>query len=95
VNYVDAIEPVTALKTRTSELIRRARETGQPVVITQNGKATAILQDVASFQRDREALMLLKLAMQGDRDYRRGDVVSDAEADAHFRDRFEKLRGGG
>lgn len=91
-NYADAIEPVTALKTRTSELIRRARESGQPVVITQNGKATAILQDVASFQRDREALMLLKLAAQGDRDYRRGDVVSDAEADVHFRDRIEKLR---
>lgn len=91
-NFADAIEPVTALKTRTSELIRRARDTGQPVVITQNGKATAILQDVASYQRDREALMLLKLAAQGDRDYRQGNVVSDAEADAHFRDRLEKLR---
>lgn len=91
-NYADAIEPVTALKTRTSELIRRARDTGQPVVITQNGKATAILQDVASYQRDREALLLLKLAAQGDRDYRQGNVVSDAEADAHFRDRLEKLR---
>jgi len=91
-NYADAIEPVTALKTRTSELIRRARDTGQPVVITQNGKATAILQDVASYQRDREALMLLKLAAQGDRDYRQGNVVSDAEADAHFRNRLEKLR---
>jgi len=38
------------------------------------------------------ALMLLKLVVQGDRDYRQGNVVSDAEADAHFRDRLEKLR---
>ncbi len=38
----DAIEPVTVLKTRSAELIRRARETRQPVVITQNGKATVV-----------------------------------------------------
>ncbi len=94
-NYANAIEPVTALKTRTSELIRRVHETRQPVVITQNGKATAILQDVASFQRQHESLMLLKLAVQGDQDYRRGNAISDVEADAHFRDRLEKLRGGG
>ncbi len=94
-NYADAIEPVTALKTRTSELIRRVRETRQPVVITQNGKATAILQDVASFQRQRETLMLLKLAVQGDRDYQKASVLSDSEADAHFRARLERSQAGG
>ncbi len=93
-NYSNAIEPVTALKTRTSELIRRARETRQPVVITQNGKATAILQDVDSFQRQHESLMLLKLAVQGDRDYQQGRILSDADADTHFRDRLEMHRSG-
>ena len=55
-NYADGIEPVTVLKTRCAELIRQARETGQPIIITQNGKPTAVLQDVESFQRQREAL---------------------------------------
>ncbi|NKB16781.1 MAG: type II toxin-antitoxin system prevent-host-death family antitoxin, partial [Sphingomonadales bacterium] len=41
--YSEAIEPVTTLKTKSAELIRRARESGQPIVITQNGKATAVL----------------------------------------------------
>jgi prevent-host-death family protein len=61
----DAIEPVTVLKTRSAELIRRARETRQPVIITQNGKATAVLQDVESYQRQREALLLLKYIALG------------------------------
>ncbi len=44
--YSESIEPVTTLKTKSAELIRRAKETGQPIVITQNGKATAVLVDV-------------------------------------------------
>ncbi len=90
----DAIEPVTVLKTRSAELIRRARETRQPVVITQNGRATAVLQDVESYQRQRQALMLLKYVALGERDLRDGAVVDDAEADARFRARLDALAEG-
>lgn len=93
-NYAEGIEPVTTLKTRSAELIRKARESGQPIVITQNGKPTAVLQDVESFQRQREALLLLKLAAQGDQDFRRGDALSDAEADRRFRDRLQEIESG-
>ena len=87
----DAIEPVTVLKTRSAELIRRARETRQPVIITQNGKATAVLQDVESYQRQREALLLLKYVSLGERDLREGAVLADADADTHFRDKLKAL----
>ncbi len=87
----DAIEPVTVLKTRSAELIRRARETRQPVIITQNGKATAVLQDVESYQRQRQALVLLKYVALGERDLRDGAVLSDENADAHFRDKLKAL----
>ena len=42
-NVAKDIEPVTALKARSAELIRRARTGKQPIIITQNGKATAAL----------------------------------------------------
>ncbi len=87
----DAIEPVTVLKTRSAELIRRARETRQPVIITQNGRATAVLQDVESYQRQRRALMLLKYVALGERDLRDGAVLSDTDADTHFRDKLRAL----
>lgn len=87
----DAIEPVTVLKTRSAELIRRARETRQPVIITQNGKATAVLQDVESYQRQRDALLLLKYVALGESDRREGAVLPDADADTHFRDKLKSL----
>ena len=91
-NYIEAIEPVTTLKSKSAELVRRARDSGQPIIITQNGKATAVLQDVESYQRQRQALLLLRYLARGDRDARQGKLLSDAEADQHFRARLEALR---
>lgn len=90
-NYINATEPLSALKTRSTELIRQAKETGQPVILTRSGRPAAILQDVGTYQKQRESLLMLKLAMQGERDYRRGEVFSDADADEHFRAKLKDL----
>ncbi len=86
--HKDGIEPVTALKTKSAELIRKTRETRRPILITQNGRATAVLQDIDSFQKQRDALLLLKLFAQGDRELREGDTMSEEgvsrELEAHL-----------
>lgn len=92
-DYANAIEPVTTLKSKSSELISKARKSGQPIIITQNGKATAVLQDIESFQRQRQALLLLKLAAQGDRELRDGRGVSHAEVVDELRRRFDDVDG--
>ena len=75
---------MTALKTRSADLICRARDCGQPVIIAQNGKATAVLQDFESYQRERQVLLLLKYLARRDQDYRESRVLSDEEADGRF-----------
>ncbi len=92
-NYEEAIEPVTILKTKSAELIRKARESGQPIVITQNGKATAVLQDVGSFQRQRQALLLLKYLAQADQELRQGKGISHAKVRRHFERKLKDLHG--
>jgi prevent-host-death family protein len=88
-DYAKGIEPVTVLKTKSAELIRQARETGQPIIITQNGKPTAVLQDVESFQRQREALTLLKILAKGDQEISQGKVLTH---DAVMRSIERKLK---
>ncbi len=78
-DFAKAIEPVTTLKSKSAELIRLARQTGQPIVITQNGKASAVLQDIESFQRQRKALLLLQFLAKGDRELRAGKGRSHAK----------------
>jgi len=38
-------------------------EAREPMLITQNGEARAVLQDVVSYEQTQESLALLKLAM--------------------------------
>src|SRR5262245_41817913 len=59
------IKPITYMKTKPAELIQTVTVSRRPVVITQNGEAKAVIQDIQSFERDREALLLLKLLAQG------------------------------
>ena len=93
-NYAKAIEPVTTLESEAAELVRRVRESGQPIIITQNGNATAVLQDVERYERQRRALLLFKYLAKGDRDYRQGRVLSASEADRHFRTHLADLEPG-
>jgi prevent-host-death family protein len=90
-NTAIAIEPVTALKSKSAKLIRRAHETRQPIVITQQGKATAVLQDVESYEEQRRSLLLLKLLAKGDQELKAGHGVSHKKAKHHFQEKIEKL----
>ena len=86
------IEPVSSLKASPAELISRAREKRAPIIITQNGRATAVLQDIESYERQRRALLMLKLVAQGEADYAAGRTVSDDEARRRLRRRLRARR---
>jgi prevent-host-death family protein len=75
----DDIEPITTLKRDAAALIDRASERRAPIVITQNGRATAVLQDVESYAEERRAFAVLKLAVQGERDVADGRRTTLAE----------------
>jgi prevent-host-death family protein len=85
------IEPVTSLKSSPAELIARARRRRAPIVITQNGGPTAELQDVESYERQRRALLMLKLVAQGEADYAAGRTLTDTEA-RRLAERFRPRR---
>lgn len=92
--YSNDIEPVSALETSSSELIRRARESRSPIVLTEEGKASAVLQDITSFEQQRQSLLMLRYVLAGLEDHEQGRVVSDEEADRHFRKKLADLRSG-
>jgi prevent-host-death family protein len=45
------IHPLTDFKRKTSEFLLQLKETGNPVVLTINGKAELVVQDAASYQK--------------------------------------------
>jgi prevent-host-death family protein len=62
------IKPISYLKAHSAEVIRELGEGAPPLVITQNGEAKAVLQDVGSYEATQEALALLKLLALGRED---------------------------
>ena len=58
------VRPITDLKNRTKELVREVADSGQPVVITQNGKPKVVLMDVEQHDRLQDTLAMLKLLAQ-------------------------------
>ncbi|MBI2981967.1 MAG: type II toxin-antitoxin system Phd/YefM family antitoxin [Deltaproteobacteria bacterium] len=80
------IKPITYLKTHSAELVNSVVSRRASVVITQNGEPRVIVQDIQSFEKDRKALLLLKLISQGVLDAEAGDLI---EQDVLF-DRLEK-----
>ncbi|WP_010544514.1 type II toxin-antitoxin system Phd/YefM family antitoxin [Sphingomonas elodea] len=83
--YSEQVKPVSYLKANAADVLRSLAEGGAPLVITQNGEARAVLQDVASYQATQEALALLKLLALGTRDVDAGRVVPAREAIARLR----------
>ena len=45
------IHPLTDFKRNTTDFLRQLRETGQPIVLTINGKAELVVQDAKSYQK--------------------------------------------
>ena len=74
--YSDQIKPVSYLKANTAEILRRMTECREPLFITQNGVAKAVLQDVTSYEQTQETMALLKILALGNRQIEAGKVMS-------------------
>lgn len=57
----EAVKPISYFKTHASEILRDMADSHKTVVITQNGKAKAILQDIKEYEKIQESLALLKI----------------------------------
>ncbi len=79
------IKPISYVKANAAEIIKEMTETREPIIITQNGEATAVLQDVASYEATLETLAMLKIVAMGNQDIAAGRTVPLDEAFARLR----------
>jgi len=84
------IQPISYVKAHTAELVQQVNETHEPVIVTQNGEPRAVVQDIESYERTRKALMILKLAAQGEAEIRGGRSVDQRTALETIRKRIRR-----
>jgi prevent-host-death family protein len=71
-------QSVSYVKAHLAQVIDEVRDGGGPMLITQNGATTAVIQDPESYQRTQRAMAMLKLVALADEDMRKGRVHTHA-----------------
>lgn len=86
-HYSSQIKPISYLKANAADVLRTLAERREPLVITQNGEARAVIQDIASYEETQETLALLKILALGNRDIEEGNVAPVGEVVQRLRAR--------
>jgi len=73
------IKPISYLKAHAAEIVRNMGEQGEPLVITQNGEAKAVMQSIESYEQTQETMALLKILALGTRQVEEGRVQPAAD----------------
>jgi len=89
--YSTRIKPISYVKSNAAEIIRELADQREPLVITQNGEAKAVLQDVASYEETQETLALLKILALGSRQIEEGKVVPASQVIRRLRGRKPRV----
>jgi len=84
------IKPISYLKAHAAEIVRNLGEQQEPLVITQNGQAKVVIQDIASYEQTEETMALLKILGQGNRQIEAGGASPAAEVIKRVRKRKER-----
>jgi len=84
------IKPISYLKAKTANVINDVNENQRTIIITQNGEAKAVVQDIKSYENLQNSLNLLKLIVQSENDIENNRVIDQEEM---FKNLEQKLFG--
>ncbi len=91
--YSTQIKPISYLKANAAEVLDTLAQNRQPLIITQNGEAKAVIQDLATYENTQETLALLKILALGNKEIKEGKTSTQAAVAKRINARL-KLRSG-
>ena len=87
--YSKAIKPISYLKAHASEVVRDVSNNHDTMIITLNGEAKAVLQDIEVYEQNQESLALLKILAQSSVSLGKKNFKPAKEAFTAIRDRLD------
>ena len=89
--YSTQIKPISYVKAHAAELLERIAEEREPIIITQNGEAKAVLIDVHSYERSQETIALLQILAIGKQQVEAGETHTLPEVAKSIRSRLSAM----
>jgi prevent-host-death family protein len=78
--YSEQIVPISYLKDNVARIAKELDKTGSPLIVTQNGEARLVVQDIRSYEETQETLALLKILALGEEQIREGRTMPLGDA---------------
>ena len=89
--YSQQIKPISYLKANAAEVMNNLTRSREPLIITQNGEAKAVIQDIASYEETQETLALLKILALGQKQVEAGQITDVNEVVNRLKNKRKKL----
>ncbi|MBB6482742.1 type II toxin-antitoxin system Phd/YefM family antitoxin [Spirochaeta isovalerica] len=89
-NLKDDIKPISYIKTNAADMLKRVNETHNPIIITQNGEAKAVLLDTRTYQEMRNSLGFMKLLSESEKDIQNDKVFTQEDVFQDMENTFFK-----
>ena len=85
------IKPISYLKANASDVVNQLQEQREPLIITQNGEAKMVVQDIESYEKTQQTLALLKILALGQQQIAAGEVLEASTAMERIKSRRTDL----
>ena len=86
------VKPISYLKANAPKVIEELEQGAPPLIITVNGEAKAILQDIESYEKTQETLSLLKILAMSQKSVAEGKVYPAEEVFAELREKIKQAK---
>lgn len=71
-NKIPNIVPITDLRQDATAIVKRVTKMREPLIITQRGRATAVMVSIEEYEHSRHEIELLRLLAQGEKEIKAG-----------------------
>jgi prevent-host-death family protein len=88
----ESIKPISYLKAHASEIIKDVNENHKTLIITQNGEAKVVLQDVKSYEEMQETLALLKILAISSSNIKNGKIKKSEKAFSDIETKIKEIK---
>jgi prevent-host-death family protein len=90
INLRENVKPISYIKTNAAKMMRYVNERKNPVIITQNGEAKAVLMDIETYQNTEDAFALMNIIKIAEKDIEDGHVKKADEVFVNLREKVAK-----
>ena len=91
-NLKDDIRPISYIKTNAADMLRRVNDTHNPIIITQNGEAKAVLIDTESYQSMKNSLGILKILSQSEKNIDENELYTQESVFSELDEKLSELK---